>query len=26
LLAERDRWSQMVTAMSGVLNAAGNEG
>jgi transcriptional regulator len=26
LLTERDRWSQMVTAMSGVLNAAGNEG
>jgi len=25
LLAERDRWSQMVMAMSGVLNAAGNE-
>jgi len=26
LLAERDRWSQIVTAMSGVLNALGNEG
>jgi transcriptional regulator len=25
LLAERDRWSQMVMAMSGVLNAVGNE-
>jgi transcriptional regulator len=25
LLAERDRWSQIVMAMSGVLNAAGNE-
>jgi transcriptional regulator len=26
LLAERDRWSQMVTAIAGVLNAVGNEG
>jgi transcriptional regulator len=26
LLSERDRWSQMVTAISGVLNAVGNEG
>jgi transcriptional regulator len=26
LLNERDRWAQMVTAISGVLNAVGNEG
>jgi transcriptional regulator len=26
LLAERDRWSQMVTAITGVLDAVGNEG
>jgi transcriptional regulator len=26
LLAERDRWDQMVAAISGVLNAVGNEG
>ena len=26
LLSERDRWSQMVAAISGVLDAVGNEG
>jgi transcriptional regulator len=26
LFAERDRWSQMVAAISGVLDAVGNEG
>jgi PadR family transcriptional regulator PadR len=26
LLAERDRWSQMVTAITGVLDAVGNAG
>ncbi len=26
LMAERDRWSQMVTAITGVLEAVGNEG